>query len=477
MTRRERFVLWLNKVGRGCNRITICVLYITTMLILATLIFGATQQKATSNITVNYSRPSYTVTFDPAGGEVSSSSKTVKLGDNYGDLPTPTRPGYSFAGWYTKQNFQYSSVISLKSLYDLGRFSEPTKYVLSNVTDVGCTISSTNPSSFAYTRAEITDLLEVGKEYTCSFVCNGNPSDAMVSFDGLNADGVRVLNNETFVAEQNIHYYVKIYTNWDASSKTGTVTKQYTDVKVYEINEELIDLRSLYDNGKFTYNQGLLSNVSKTSCTISTSSAPAFYYARADITDILELGETYFCTYSSSNYKYSSVHIDGYDNNSKQRVQSSEFITKLPNTTYYIKLYANCSPTPIASAVSIDYIVSLKKWKTNKYGNEIDSQQQNTTQGNQEFVAYWEPTLYYVNYYNGDTLLSTEYMYYYVSQLNCGVVPKKEGYSFTGFWTEKSGGIKIIDSDGRAIPVVSGYLTGNRNYYHVGDLNLYAQFA
>ena len=71
MTRRERFVLWLNKVGRGCNRITICVLYITTMLILATLIFGATQQKATSNITVTYSRPSYTVTFDPAGGGIS----------------------------------------------------------------------------------------------------------------------------------------------------------------------------------------------------------------------------------------------------------------------------------------------------------------------------------------------------------------------------------------------------------------------
>ncbi|MGN0798444.1 MAG: InlB B-repeat-containing protein, partial [Christensenellales bacterium] len=62
-----------------------------------------------SNITVNYSRPSYTVTFDPNGGElsttggggVSPSSKTVKLGDNYGDLPTPTRTGYSFIGWQT----------------------------------------------------------------------------------------------------------------------------------------------------------------------------------------------------------------------------------------------------------------------------------------------------------------------------------------------------------------------------------------
>ncbi len=98
MTRKERFVLWLNKLGRGCNRITIIVLYITIMIILATIIYGANQQKATSNVTVTYSRPSYTVTFDPAGG-VSPSSKTVKLGDNYGDLPTPTRENFVFGDW------------------------------------------------------------------------------------------------------------------------------------------------------------------------------------------------------------------------------------------------------------------------------------------------------------------------------------------------------------------------------------------
>ena len=42
MSKWDRFVLWLNKMGRGCNRITIWVLYITTMIILVTLIYGAT---------------------------------------------------------------------------------------------------------------------------------------------------------------------------------------------------------------------------------------------------------------------------------------------------------------------------------------------------------------------------------------------------------------------------------------------------
>ncbi|MCR4615071.1 MAG: InlB B-repeat-containing protein [Clostridiales bacterium] len=41
-----------------------------------------------------------TVTFDPAGGTVLPNVKTVTVGFTYGDLPTPTRTGYDFLGWY-----------------------------------------------------------------------------------------------------------------------------------------------------------------------------------------------------------------------------------------------------------------------------------------------------------------------------------------------------------------------------------------
>ena len=43
----------------------------------------------------------YTVTFDANGGTVSTASKIVIQSDAYGDLPTPTRDGYRFDGWYT----------------------------------------------------------------------------------------------------------------------------------------------------------------------------------------------------------------------------------------------------------------------------------------------------------------------------------------------------------------------------------------
>lgn len=43
---------------------------------------------------------SYTVSFDANGGSVSPSGKTVIQGEPYGTLPTPTRSGYDFDGWY-----------------------------------------------------------------------------------------------------------------------------------------------------------------------------------------------------------------------------------------------------------------------------------------------------------------------------------------------------------------------------------------
>jgi len=49
----------------------------------------------------SWSPISYTVTFDPQGGAVSPTSKTVTYDTLYGELPLPTRLGFVFAGWFT----------------------------------------------------------------------------------------------------------------------------------------------------------------------------------------------------------------------------------------------------------------------------------------------------------------------------------------------------------------------------------------
>jgi len=48
-----------------------------------------------------WSPKSYTITFNPNGGSVYPTSKSVQFGSTYGSLPTPSRSGYTFLGWYT----------------------------------------------------------------------------------------------------------------------------------------------------------------------------------------------------------------------------------------------------------------------------------------------------------------------------------------------------------------------------------------
>jgi uncharacterized repeat protein (TIGR02543 family) len=46
----------------------------------------------------------FTVTFDAQGGNVDPASTVVTYDDTYGDLPTPTRTGYTFDGWFTAED-------------------------------------------------------------------------------------------------------------------------------------------------------------------------------------------------------------------------------------------------------------------------------------------------------------------------------------------------------------------------------------
>lgn len=46
----------------------------------------------------------YTVTFKPTGGTCDTTSKSVTYNSTYGDLPKPSRTGYTFKGWFTDES-------------------------------------------------------------------------------------------------------------------------------------------------------------------------------------------------------------------------------------------------------------------------------------------------------------------------------------------------------------------------------------
>lgn len=73
------------------------------------LVNGDTGENLTTcTVMVYVDAPTYTLTYDAQGGTVSPSSKTFTYGEEIGALPTPTRTGYSFNGWYTTSGLQVS---------------------------------------------------------------------------------------------------------------------------------------------------------------------------------------------------------------------------------------------------------------------------------------------------------------------------------------------------------------------------------
>ncbi|MCH5320895.1 MAG: InlB B-repeat-containing protein, partial [Eubacterium sp.] len=62
-----------------------------------------------------------TVTFDANGGECDVKSKTVYSHNSYGELPTPTKEGYTFGGWYYNERL-------ISSFSDVGE--EPIDHTL-----------------------------------------------------------------------------------------------------------------------------------------------------------------------------------------------------------------------------------------------------------------------------------------------------------------------------------------------------------
>jgi len=67
-----------------------------------------------------YNPNTYTITFNPNGGTVTTSTKSVIYGSTYGTLPIPTKPDYDFIGWFTEPNggIQIQSDTSVEILED-----------------------------------------------------------------------------------------------------------------------------------------------------------------------------------------------------------------------------------------------------------------------------------------------------------------------------------------------------------------------
>ena len=90
----------------------------------------------TITLYAKWKAPTYTVTFNPNGGTVTESTLTVTKGQTLGDtLPTPTKEGDEFLGWYTDESFTHkfvkeSQIVKNQTLYAKWKSSDIITYYI-----------------------------------------------------------------------------------------------------------------------------------------------------------------------------------------------------------------------------------------------------------------------------------------------------------------------------------------------------------
>ena len=102
--------------------------------------------KENTTLTAEWLGAQYTVTFDYDGGTPATpESKTVRNEGKYGELPEPTKQGYTFKGWYNsnEEKIESTSTVNLTSDETLKAKWEANKYTITFNPGEGATIDET----------------------------------------------------------------------------------------------------------------------------------------------------------------------------------------------------------------------------------------------------------------------------------------------------------------------------------------------
>ena len=206
---------------------------------------GGTQVTSSSTVSITanqtlyakWTANTYTLTFNANGGSVSPSTKSVAFGSAFGNLPTPTRPGYTFKGWfkYSYGGTEYTSASimdvegltiyanwtqKVATLVSGSTFNSTVSGMLGSATKISFT-STAIPSSYLSTAKVVSDSTSSNKiyAYTDGSTVYISPDEANVSIVA-GADASLLFSN--FKTVTNISL-----TNFKVTSSTTTMKRMF----------------------------------------------------------------------------------------------------------------------------------------------------------------------------------------------------------------------------------------------------------
>ena len=410
----------------------------------------------------------YTLTYNPNGGSVYPTSKQLAAGEKYGTLPTPTRSGHTFNGWYT-------------SATGGSKVSETTK------------MGSYNTTIYAHWAANAgTGGGETTTKYTLTYNANGGsvyptskqlsagekygtlptPTRSGYTFTGwyTSTYGSTKVSENTTMGSSN----TTIYAHWTSSGSGGTTTK-YT--LTYNANGGSVYPTSKQLSAGEKY--GTLPIPKREGYTFDGWYTSPYSYFATKVSADTVMGSFNVTIYAhwTENVKTYTVKYNGNGNTGGSTASSTHTVGVAKNLT------ANgFTRTGYAFA----------GWNTSANGNGTSYADKesvkdlSTTNGaTVTLYAKWTPREYQLTmnpnggaFADGNTnakTLSPNLIYDGTNWHNVSSnTVSRTGYTFDGWYDKATGGEKVYNTDGTCI---SGTYWKNNTYKYTGNLTVYAHWT
>ena len=415
---------------------------------------GGTQLTTTTKVTSNktwYARwtaniRSYTATFNGNGGGTPSPSTITKTyGSELGTLPTCSRTGYTFLGWYTASSggTKISSATKITGTVTYYAQWSINSYTLTYNVNGGNAVSPASKS------------VQYGSAYgTLPTPTKNSNAEFTYAFAGwytAASGGTQVTANTTMGASN-----TTIYAHWTATRRSYTIGYQTT-------------------YGSLNRTSQSVAYGSKGSCTLTMPSNDAQYtytfqgwYTAANgggtkVGSSLTL-ETPSVTGAATYYAYVTRAANRYTftfNANGGSTPSSSSITK--NYNEAIGTLPTCS-----RAADNTYTYTFAGWfdtSATSGGTQLTTTTKVTS--NKTWYARWTAT--YKNYTvtwngNGGTPSKSSSSFHYNNALGTLPTATRTGYTFKGWSTSAGGSVNVSTTT---------KVTGNVTYYAVWQINTY----
>ena len=371
-------------------------------------------------LTAKWTAKTYTVTFNANAGSVSTTSKSVTYNSTYGTLPTPTRTGYAFNGWYTAT----SGGTKVESGTKVTITATQTLYARWTANTYTVTFNG-NGGSVSTTSKSVT--------YDSTYGTLPTPTRTGYTFNGwyTAATGGTKVESGTKVTTASNH---TLYAQWTANTYTvrfhrGLGTDDVADqTHTYDVAQKLRWLDSDLGWGIVGYSHKGWSNSKNGSIVYNNGEEVKNLTAvQGEIINLYVVWEakTFTVTFNANGGSVPST---------------SKSVT-------YDSTYGEL-PTPTRTGYT------FKGWYTaTSGGTKVEYSTKISTVGNRILYARWTANQYTVTFNpNGDAIEQAYVSPTYTtvtfdSEYNELPTPTRIGYVFNGWFTAANGGMKVVSTD------------------------------